>query len=532
MERINLSVLSGASHDGMLQLKSYVDMTGTDQQHQSYDYECLFPETCNPREICLSFIKTANGYTFRVNPHFRYDGNNAVMGLLADQGAVSFSSWQDAEQALRSLSEEGTKPTISNATPDTLTDWNAISVPEPSESKTPNFEHLKERLQKMVIGQDDSTEAIAYVVAQHLAKKNPTKPVSILASGPPGVGKSETAKALAKILSQDCGQEYAVSWTDLNNFTEAFSVYRLIGAPAGYVGYEDEAVFEVVERNPYTIFIFDELDKAHPEVLKTFMAILDEGRCASRKALNDGSREFDFKHCIIDEDVFNLVQVELQKRSKMRRGLRNNSPFCTKLICGDCGSFYGHKIFHAKEKHSKDVWYCNQRYQGNNNCSTPILAEDDLVKYYLQALSKILENKDRYVSACKAQMDEAEALEKIRRKREKAETSLAKDMAKIQALVRENAYISQDQQVYRQRFEEMSKHIEQQKIHIAEFQEQELRLVGIREKLSRFIDALGSFDVKPTFDSVTWNSLIERVLVNPRNLIFEFKNGEKIKITI
>ena len=78
----------------------------------------------------------------------------------------------------------------------------------------------------------------------------------------------------------------------------------------------------------------------------------------------------------------------------------------------------------------------------------------------------------------------------------------------------------------------MSKHIEQQKIHIAEFQEQELRLVGIREKLSRFIDALESFDVKPTFDSVTWNSLIERVLVNPRNLIFEFKNGEKIKITI
>ena len=235
---------------------------------------------------------------------------------------------------------------------------------------------------------------------------------------------------------------------------------------------------------------------------------------------------------IIDEDVFNLAQVELQKRSKMRRGLRNSSPFCTKLVCGDCGSFYGHKIFHAKEKHSKDVWYCNRRYQGNNNCSTPILAEDDLVKYYLQALSKILENKDRYVSACKAQMDEADALEKIRHKREKAETNLAKDMTKIQALVRENAYISQDQQVYRQRFEEMSKHIEQQKIHISKLQEQELRLVGVREKLSRFIEALEFFDAEPIFDSATWNSLIERVLVNQGNLIFEFKNGEKIRISI
>ena len=110
--------------------------------------------------------------------------------------------------------------------------------------------------------------------------------------------------------------------------------------------------------------------------------------------------------------------------------------------------------------------------------------------------------------------------------------ALAKDMAKIQALVRENAYISQDQHVYRQRFEEMSEQIEKQKNAIAELQEQELRLVGVREKLSRFIEALKSFDAEPKFDSATWNSLVERVLVNPGNLIFEFKNGEKIKIMI
>lgn len=176
--------------------------------------------------------------------------------------------------------------------------------------------------------------------------------------------------------------------------------------------------------------------------------------------------------------------------------------------------------------------YCNRRYHGSNNCSTPILAEDDLVKYYLQALSKILENKEKCISACRAKMNKADALEKIRQKRIKAETDLARDMEKIQALVKENAYISQDQQVYRKRFEEISKQIEQQKSDIANLQEQELSLIGVREKLSRFIETLESFDSEPAFDSATWNVLVERVLVNPENLVFEFKNGEEIKVSI
>ena len=300
MERINLSVLSGVSHEGMLQLKSYVDMTGSDPQHQSYDYECLFPETCNPREICLSFIKTAGGYTFRVNPHFRYDGNNSVMGILADTGAVSFSSWQEVEQALRTFTDEWREPLIVDPgpAPESLTNWEEIQMPKSTSNTVPTFEEIYHDLSLKVMGQDEAIETVAYQVAHFLQKRNPKKPLSILMSGTPGTGKSETAKVVADILAHKCTPAYSTVWTDLNNFTESHTVARLVGAPPGYVGYEDEPVFEAVNHNPYTIFHFDELDKAHKTVLKIFLSVLEDGKSISKNANSNGSREYDFKHCI------------------------------------------------------------------------------------------------------------------------------------------------------------------------------------------------------------------------------------------
>lgn len=224
---------------------------------------------------------------------------------------------------------------------------------------------------------------------------------------------------------------------------------------------------------------------------------------------------------IIDRETFEQVQKLIGKtrRRKPKDENYERNMFCDLLYCADCGRKLWFNIKH--DKTDIPFFSCGNYHGNRGTCKST---------HYLRA--DAIEQVVRYISACKAQMDEANALEKIRFKREKAEVALAKDMAKIQALVRENAYISQDQQVYRQRFEEMSEQIEKQKNTIAELQEQELRLVGVREKLYRFIEALESFDAEPTFDSVTWNALVERVLVNPKSLIFEFKNGEKIKITI
>lgn len=141
--------------------------------------------------------------------------------------------------------------------------------------------------------------AAAFKLWAHACKREPLRPLSLILYGPTGVGKSELGKAIAPALNH-CTEEgrYRLVWTELNTFTQAHSTYRLTGAPPGYVGYDDPPVLEAVRRCPHTVFMFDELDKAHPEVLKVFMSILDEGRCTARQEDSQGSRELDFRRCI------------------------------------------------------------------------------------------------------------------------------------------------------------------------------------------------------------------------------------------
>ena len=264
---------------------------------------CELPDGCVPGTATIGISKSDDGYGVYCYDNIDYCGYNTVLTRLFRDSHIHASNWSSLEEILRSLGEESPEPPESrelsiNGEPD-VADWDNITVSSGAEPEKPlSFEELSKELNKSIIGQPDAVDTVSYSVSKFLSKKNPKKPLSLLAYGPPGIGKSETAKSLADILSKKGNHSYSTVWTDLNTFTEAHTVYRLIGSPPGYVGYEDKPVFEAVSENPYTIFIFDELDKAHPQVLKTFMAILDEGRCASRSRLPDGSREYDFKHCI------------------------------------------------------------------------------------------------------------------------------------------------------------------------------------------------------------------------------------------
>jgi len=161
--------------------------------------------------------------------------------------------------------------------------WTGVPVGKLMESESTKLAHIAEHLSQRVIGQDRATQAVAHAILRSragIAEGN--RPIgSFLFLGPTGVGKTETAKALAYELFDD---ERHMVRIDMSEYGEAHSVARLIGAPPGYVGYEEGGqLTEAVRRRPYSVVLFDEIEKAHPEVFNVFLQILDEGRLTDGK---------------------------------------------------------------------------------------------------------------------------------------------------------------------------------------------------------------------------------------------------------
>ena len=207
------------------------------------------------------------------------------------------ADYRDAEQRLRAKQEAGAnlkEEVTADEIAAVVSAWTGVPVSKMMQGDMEKLRHLEEHLKERVIGQDEAVHAVASAVRRSRAGlSDPDRPLgSFLFMGPTGVGKTELAKALAEALFDD---ERAMVRIDMSEYMEKFSVQRLIGAPPGYVGYDEGGqLTEAVRRHPYTVVLLDELEKAHPDVFNVLLQVLDDGR------LTDGQgRVVSFKNAII-----------------------------------------------------------------------------------------------------------------------------------------------------------------------------------------------------------------------------------------
>jgi len=175
-----------------------------------------------------------------------------------------------------------------------LANWTGIPVYKLTEEETSRLLRMEEELHKRIIGQEDAVKAVSMAIRRTRAGlKDPKRPAgSFIFAGPSGVGKSELSKALAEFLF---GSEDALIQLDMSEFHDRYTVSRLVGAPPGYVGYDEGGqLTEKVRRRPFSVVLFDEIEKAHADVFNTLLQILEDGR------LTDGQgRIVDFKNTVI-----------------------------------------------------------------------------------------------------------------------------------------------------------------------------------------------------------------------------------------
>lgn len=220
-------------------------------------------------------------------------------GLYEEAGRLQYKEIPDLEQRLKTLqSQSAEQTTVETVTPDMIASvvskWTGIPVDKLVGSERDKLLHLEENLAKRVVGQNAAITAVSNAVRRSRSGlKDPNRPIgSFLFLGPTGVGKTELAKALAEFLFDE---EAAYIRIDMSEYMEKHSVARLIGAPPGYVGYDEGGVLtEAVRRRPYQVILFDEVEKAHPDVFNLLLQVLDEGH------LTDGKgRTVDFKNTFI-----------------------------------------------------------------------------------------------------------------------------------------------------------------------------------------------------------------------------------------
>ena len=237
---------------------------------------------------------------------------------------------------------------------------------------------------------------------------------------------------------------------------------------------------------------------------------------------------------IIDRETFALVQKEIERRRPVRRQLHRSSPFNAKIICGDCGGFYGRKVWHSGSKYEKSVWRCNRKYDGESGCTTPNLGETEIEQDFVAAFNQLLKEKEKHIAEMEMLQDALADTRELEKQLDEQENQHAGLVADLRRYMEENTWQVQDQTEYSHRFSEMDTACRNAEEQISRLQKRLFEQAERKERARRSEETLRKCSGSLTkFDTVLWDAMVENVTVSPdKTLTFLFWGGTEISIPL
>ena len=228
---------------------------------------------------------------------------------------------------------------------------------------------------------------------------------------------------------------------------------------------------------------------------------------------------------IVSSEVFDLVQMEMKWRKSLKGSYSGKSCFASRVVCEDCGAFYGSKVWHSTDAYRRVVWRCNEKYAGEKKCTTPYITQDELEKAFVSALQRVIREKDAISAACWETLegiDTAELDAEVARLENEA-SSIAE---RLRRLVEENARVRRDQKEFQREYDRLVVEYDRINAQIQAIEDRNRDRGKSRRKLEVFLGILENMEVCEAFEPYTFVSLVEGVVIRrDGQLEYCFRNG-------
>ena len=229
---------------------------------------------------------------------------------------------------------------------------------------------------------------------------------------------------------------------------------------------------------------------------------------------------------IVSAEVFDLAQMELEWRRSLKGSYSGKSCFASRIVCGDCGSFYGSKIWHSTDAYRRTIWRCNSKYDGDRKCSTPHVTQEELERAFVSVMQRMLQEKTEILTACRAALDVALDTTELDRAAKRLEEQVRGIAERVRKLVEKNARIQMNQEEYQQEYNALAEDYEKATEKLRRIAVQKQDKANRRRKIEIFLRMLEQQEECEDFDPYTFVALVDRIVVRKdRELVFWFRNG-------